>query len=104
MVVLRRLARSTVMNNVFVTMADEDATTSTFLSLRSLTFKGESVKARIKSEHVLRGSAASTGACVFNRKLAVGVLVAVNCYCCCCRCCLCVFYKHPPPVGYLKVL
>ncbi len=52
---------STVVNNWFVTMPDQDATTSTFLKLRSLTFKGESIKARVKSEHVLRGGGPSNG-------------------------------------------
>ena len=56
---------SSVVNNWFVTMADEDNTASTFTKLRSLTFKGETVKARVKSEHVLRGGGPSgaTGEC-----------------------------------------
>ena len=51
-----------VLSNWFVTMADEGDTTSTFMKLRSLKFKGESVKARVKSEHVLRGGGAASGA------------------------------------------
>ncbi len=39
-------------------MEDESSTSDTFLKLRTLTFRGAPVKARVKSEHVLRGGSA----------------------------------------------
>ena len=46
-----------VLDQWFVTMADEATATSTALALRKVTFKGAAVRARIKSETVLRSTA-----------------------------------------------
>jgi hypothetical protein len=46
----------------FVTMHDENDATTACLKLRSLQFNGQPIKARMKSEHVLRGAGAAPAA------------------------------------------